>query len=104
MMVFTDENAEEIGLVIPQDDDGDTPQFDFFDEDGQMPEANDVDFEAYDKFISAKVLLPSEGVQKIGTVRKTKRDEDSELIGRFDPDPIKDTSIYVVAFDNESSS
>ena len=69
-----------------------------------MPEADDVDFDAYDKFISAKVMLPSEGVHKLGTVIKRKRDEDGELVGNSDPNPIKDTSIYIVDFDDESPS
>ena len=86
---FMIEDEMDTCLANAQDNEEDTPQFDFFDTDSQMPEADDVDFDAYDKFISAKVMLPSKGVHKLGTVRKRKRDDDGEPVGKSDPNPIK---------------
>jgi hypothetical protein len=72
------------------DNDEETPEYDIcHDLDGEkaheMPEADDMDFEAFDKYLSANVVLPdSDGVLKHATVKRRKRDEDRNLIGRAD--------------------
>jgi hypothetical protein len=88
----------------------DTPTYDVYhDEDGnkehEMPEADDFDFDAFDKYISASVMLPdADGVLQHATVRKRKRDEDGNLIGRSHENPILDTSLYDVEFEDGNIS
>ena len=88
------------------DEDFDTPSYDVYhDESGnkehEMPEADDMDFEAFDKYISANVTLPdSDGVLQHATVRRRKRDEEGNLIGHSHRNPILDTTLYEVEFDD----
>ncbi|MGH7954979.1 MAG: hypothetical protein ACREOZ_03375 [Gloeomargaritales cyanobacterium] len=66
--------------------------------DAEMPEADDFDSEAYDKYISAQVLLP-EGDKLVSCrVVNRKRDRDDHPIGRHNRNPILDTRIYNVEF------
>lgn len=66
-----------------------------------MPEADEYDHDAYDKYISGKVMLPYGGDSfKYGTVKKRKRGHKGHLIGRSNPNPVLDTSIYEVEFDD----
>ena len=82
----------------PQDCDYDTPHYDFYDPDGKMPEADDVDYDAFDNYIATNVTLPSEGIMKLGTVKRRKRDGDGNLIGHANANPSKSTAIYEVEF------
>lgn len=88
------------------DDDLDTPEYDVYhdEENGkehEMPEADEIDCEAFDKYIAANVMLPdSDGVLRKATVRKRKRDEDGNLIGHTHRNPILDTSLYEVEFED----
>ena len=54
----------------------------------------------YDKYISAKVLLPDGDSLSRGTVKRRKRDASGNFIGRSNPNPILDTSLYEVEFDD----
>lgn len=69
-----------------------------------MPEADEFDHDAYDKYISARVWLPdSEGVLHHATVKSRKRDDEGNLIGHSNANPILDTSLYIVEFDDGTS-
>jgi hypothetical protein len=55
----------------------------------------------YDKYIIARLWLPDgEGILQHATVKKRKRDEDENLIGKSNPNPILDTALYMVGFDD----
>jgi len=56
--------------------------------------------DAYDRYISAKVLLPSGDEMLYGTVKSRKRDTDGRPIGRGHSNPVLDTSIYEVEFED----
>ena len=63
-------------------------------------EADEIDHEAFDKYISARVCLPQGDTKSYGTVRRRKRDAEGQLIGRSNSNPIVDTAVYEVEFDN----
>lgn len=103
------ERAAGVEPIIDQveiDEDLDTPEYDVYhDQDGvkehEMPEADDVDFEAFDKYISANVMLPDgDGVLRRATVKKRARDDDGNIIGRSHRNPILDTGLYEVEFED----
>lgn len=101
--VFTVKNEEDIGPDTPKDEGGLTHVHDFYDSDAHMPDADDVDYDAYDKFISAKVFLPSEGEYKLGAIRKRQRDNKGIPLGQSDDNLIKYTSLCKVTFEDKSS-
>ena len=59
---------------------------------------NDVESEAFDKFLGAYVQLPSDdGESKVlARVKNRKRDHDGKLIGSYNENPILNTSVYTV--------
>jgi hypothetical protein len=62
-----------------------------------MPEADEMeDEEAYDKWLTAKVMLPVNGEFMKGTVKSRKRDADGLPLGRHHSNPIADTRMYDV--------
>ena len=62
-------------------------------------EADEVQHEAFDKYISSRVCIPQGDSMVYGTVKRRKRDQDGELIGRSNKNPLLDTSVYEVEFD-----
>ena len=61
------------------------------------PEADaEPDSEAYDKWLTAKIMLPVNGELMKGTVMNRKRDADGAPVGRHHSNPIADTSVYEV--------
>jgi Reverse transcriptase (RNA-dependent DNA polymerase) len=81
---------------VPYEDDS-TPAF-------EMPEADEFTHEAYDKYISAQLMLPdSTGVLPKGTVKKRVRDDDGNYVGRAHANPIVDTSVYEIEFEDGDS-
>jgi hypothetical protein len=65
-----------------------------------LKEADEVQHEAFDKYISARVCIPQGDKMSYGTVKNRKRDSDGELIGKSHKNPLLDTSIYEVEFDS----
>ena len=61
-------------------------------------EADDIQHEAFDKYISAKVCLPRSGNMAIGTVKKRSKDGDGNLVGKSNANPLMDTAVYEVEF------
>ena len=87
----------------PENDDDPVPTFEPYDDDSSptpepIPEANNFGHEAFFKFISAKVMLPSSDGMMQAIVRGCKRDEDGQLIGQSHSNPILDTGLYEVVF------
>ncbi|GKY96005.1 hypothetical protein MPSEU_000561000 [Mayamaea pseudoterrestris] len=62
----------------------------------QAPDADDVDWEAYDRFLLAEVLLPDGGGLVLGTVKARKRDASGNPLGVAHSNPIIDTAVYEV--------
>jgi hypothetical protein len=94
------------GIQDSEDDPNDDPN-DFIpykDEDNgpqEMPEADTMDHESYDRYISSRILLPNDaGIAQPATVLRRKRDHDGTLIGQLHTNPILDTSLYDVEFDD----
>ena len=86
-----DEEADDVPTYEPYQDDSTEPP-------EPIPEADNFGHEAYDKFISARVLLPAGDGMMQAIVRGRKRNEDGELIGKSHPNPILDTGLYEVVF------
>jgi len=68
-----------------------------------LEEADDIQHEAYDRYITARVCVPKGGEMSYGTVKNRKRRLDGDLMGRSNANPILDTSIYEVEFDDGST-
>jgi len=91
------------GIANDEPDEDDVPEFDLYgDNDGGdepgMPEADDLDHDAFDKYISAEVILPRNEDMVMGKVIRRKRDADGNLIGRSNINPVLDSSVYEVEF------
>jgi len=65
-----------------------------------LQEADDMDLEAFDRYLAAKVLIPQGDQKSFGTVKRRKRDSDGNLIGKSHENPVLDTSLYEVEFDS----
>ena len=65
-----------------------------------MPEADHFGHEIYDKYISARLMLPQGDSMAKATVIGQKRDADRELIGNTHPNLILDTGLYEVQFED----
>ena len=63
-----------------------------------LAEADEIDF---DKYVSAKVALPRGGHSfGKGVVLKRVRDQEGKLVGHSDSNPLLDTSVYEVQFED----
>jgi hypothetical protein len=89
------------------DNDNDTPELEkYIPIDDRDPvevdllEADDIQHEAFDKYISARVFVPQGDNKAYGTVKHSKQDSDEDLIGRSNRNPLLDTSLYEVEFDS----
>jgi len=69
----------------------------------ELEEADEIQHEAYDRYITARVCVPKGGEMSYGTVMSRKRRIDGQLQGRSNANPILDTSIYEVEFDDGST-
>jgi len=65
----------------------------------ELAEADDIQHEAFDRHISARVRVPGGDDWACGTVKRCKRDADGNLIGNANKNPLLDTSIYEVELD-----
>ena len=79
-----------------------TPTFEPYSDKQDMPPTipDREDFEGFDEYIGAEVVLPIEGLQKTGTVRARKRNTEGSLKGTKHANPLFDTRAYVVEFPN----
>ncbi len=63
-----------------------------------MPEADTWDVEAFHKYITTEVLLPTKDSHQLGKVTNCKQDIHGNLIGCANQNPILNTRIYEVTF------
>ena len=66
----------------------------------ELAEADDIQQEAFDCYISARVRVPRGDDWAYGTVKRRKRDADGNLVGNANKNPLLDTSIYEVELDD----
>jgi hypothetical protein len=100
--ILWDEMDETIGLHADQI----TPEFAPYGDDTvgvqpMMHEADEMDHDAYDKYISARLMIPdASGIARSAQVKRQKRNEDGNLIGHSHSNPILETGLYEVEFDD----
>ena len=83
-------------------DDIDEPNVEPAEPEASRPEADDYTPEAYDQYLTAKVLLPHGGESARATVVARAKDADGVPIGRRNPNPLLDTRLYQVEYDDGS--
>lgn len=81
-----------------------TPEYVPIDPDSKIPDADQWEPESYDQYIAAEVRLPKDGKEVIGMVVARKRDHEGNPIGCSHPNPILDTWVYQVNFQNGNSA
>jgi len=93
--------------LVKKIDDERTPYFEPYEDDeekfddiNELPASEEVDPVAHDKYISAKVQIQREDTIQRGVVKGRKRDADGRLIGFTHENPILDTAIYEVEFED----
>ena len=94
-----DEHSVPVHKRIEDEDD----HFETYEDDEakvDLDEDDALDHDAFDRYISARVCIPKGDAIEYGTVRKRKRDDRGNLIGRTNANPILDTSVYEVEFDD----
>lgn len=110
MRAFDSKVAKALGgSMLPPDFTADaTPDYVPYEEDDEgpttIPERDDIDTSTYDPYIGAEVLLPHDGWQRTGKVKKRKRDDSGDLVGRAAHNPILDTREYEVEFPDGSEA
>ena len=91
-------------LLIDQEEDMPTYEQYADDETSQeatsLPDMDMIRHELYDRYISARVMLPSGEYMAKATIIAQKRDTEWALIGNTLPNPIHDTILYEVTFDD----
>jgi len=65
-------------------------------------EADDVDWGAFDRCLSAEVVSPHGDEEALGVVVGRKRDADGNLVGTSRSNPFEDTAVYEVQFGDGS--
>jgi hypothetical protein len=96
------------GVHFEDDDDDidfETPEFEAYGDDDigeepTMPEADEFDHDAFDKYVAAEVVIPKGDSLLYGKVLRRKRDNDGNLIGHAHANPVLDSSIYEVEFED----
>ncbi|MEL6803974.1 MAG: hypothetical protein AAFO91_09360, partial [Bacteroidota bacterium] len=88
--------------ALPDTDIHETPTYEPYEDDHSenkpLDDADAFEHEAYDKYISSRVMVPRGDKVMSGIVKQRKRDGDGNLIGRSHPNPFIDTSLYDVEF------
>jgi hypothetical protein len=70
----------------------------------QMPDRDEQQFEHYDQYVNAEVLLDHGDRRATGKVRGRKRANDGSLRGTGNSNPILDTRSYIVDFEDGSEA
>ena len=77
-----------------------TPEYDKVEEELAMPNTDVFDLEGYDVYIASQVLLPKVDEYQFSRIKSCKKNEQGNLIGHSDLNPILDTRLYEVEFHN----
>ena len=81
-----------------------TPQYDFYDTEAEMPEADDMDYDTFDRYFSSYVVIPSEEALKKGKVKRHKVDDNGVPVGHSYDNLVLNTILYEVGFEDNPSS
>ena len=65
-----------------------------------VDDMTDTEWKTFDKYLSAKVMIPRGEDLAYGQVVGRKRDHSGQLVGRSNPNPLLDTAIYEIQFDD----
>ena len=98
-----DEATVEAGLAgaLPENGDYfDDDEEDIVEEEATRPEQDEYTPEAFDGYLTASVMLPRGGEVLRAQVVSRKRDANGNPIGRANPNPILDTRVYEVEFED----
>ena len=60
----------------------------------------EMDQVEFDKYISSTIRTMEDDMEQVGVVRGRKRGADGKFIGKFNTNPILDTSVYEVDFED----
>ena len=93
-------DLDEIDDFTPYEDDVEAPSFvpdyeEVVDESGRV-----VEVCSYDRFLSAELEAHFDGQTVNGKVSRRITDQEGKPIGEYDPNPLKNTAIYEVEFEN----
>ena len=91
------------------DPDAITPEHELYSDDIEgtyehIADIDDVTPEEADNYVGAEVTIQHGGRMQVGKVKRRARDDDGELTGTSNPNPILDTRTYEVEFDDGSSA
>jgi hypothetical protein len=70
----------------------------------QMPDREEQQFEHFDRYLNAEVLLNHRDSMTTGRVSSRKREHDGSLVGQGNDNPILDTRSYMVSFEDGSEA
>ena len=103
---FIDDEGDNISDTESDNDneeEDETPTYEPYEDDETEPicieEADEMDHNAFDKYIMVEVMLPQgDDLLTLRIVKCHKHDHDRNVIGTSNPDPFLDSSIYEVKF------
>ncbi len=86
---------------IPVEDS--SPSFTKYEDEEDVPRSSDINEEEdqveFDKYISSTIRMMENEMDQVGVIRGRKRGADGKFIGKFHANPILDTSVYEVEFE-----
>jgi hypothetical protein len=93
-------NPVDMDEITHLDPEATTPEYEPYNDEVHkpIPDIDEVTPEEFDNYIGAEVKLPLGGIIQSGRVRKHARNEDDELYGTKNTNPILDTRQYEVEF------
>jgi len=91
-------DSEELRTALSDIADDDDGIYQPIEPEGDRPDLDEYDEETIDKLLSAEVTLSKGDLQFVGKVINHKRDSDGNPIGRANANPILDTRVYEVEF------
>ena len=93
-----------VGISMIDVSDVQTPVYERYEDDEEkteaIPEPDDFEPEGYDAYVTSRVALPRGDRPEIATVLKRKRNAEGVPIGRSNGNPMLDTSVYEVQFED----
>jgi hypothetical protein len=83
-----------------EDEDNDHIDNEPFDPESRVPNVDDFEADAYDELLLAKPLLPRENSLVQARIIGHKRDDDGNAVGTFNANPLLNTRVYLVEFED----
>lgn len=81
-----------------EDDDHDFDEIALVEPEASQPDASDVEQDAYDELLLTEPLLHRDGQPLKAKIVGRKRDNDGALIGRYHPNPVLNSRIYLAEY------